>query len=342
MISEGENLRRREANYRPLTPIHFLVRSADVFPDRAAVIDGSRCFTWRQYADRCLRLASALRRRGIAKGDTIAVLAPNTSAMLEAHFGIPMAGAVICALNVRLDASTLAFILGHSEAKILLVNRQFAGLARRSLSRSTGSEARGVYRIRLDVTDFAAVQNAVAAAVSRFGCVDILVNNAGWDMAKPFVETAPDCWDKVIAVNLKGPLNLHRAVLPHMLRTGEGKIINIGSDAGRVGSCGEAVYSACKGGLIAFTKTIARECATKNIVVNAVCPGPTDTPLLHSFAGDGEYGKRIFDRLQQAIPLKRLGQPADLPGVIAFLASDDANFITGQTISVSGGLTMHG
>jgi 2-hydroxycyclohexanecarboxyl-CoA dehydrogenase len=212
----------------------------------------------------------------------------------------------------------------------------------RSLSRSTGSEARGVYPIRLDVTDFAAVQNAVAAAVSRFGCVDILVNNAGWDMAKPFVETAPDFWDKVIAVNLKGPLNLHRAVLPHMLRTGEGKIINIASDAGRVGSCGEAVYSACKGGLIAFTKTIARECATKNIVVNAVCPGPTDTPLLHSFAGDGEYGKRIFDRLQQAIPLKRLGQPADLPGVIAFLASDDANFITGQTISVSGGLTMHG
>ncbi len=124
MISESENLRRREANYRPLTPIHFLLRSADVFPDRVAVIDGARNFTWRQYADRCLRLASALRRRGIAKGDTVAVLAPNTPAMLEAHFGIPMAGAVICALNIRLDASTLAFILGHSEAKILLANRQ--------------------------------------------------------------------------------------------------------------------------------------------------------------------------------------------------------------------------
>ena len=112
MISESENLRRREANYRPLTPIHFLLRSADVFPERVAVIDGTRSFTWRQYADRCLRLASALRKRGIGKGDTVAVLAP--SAMLEAHFGIPMAGAVICALNVRLDASTLAFILGHS------------------------------------------------------------------------------------------------------------------------------------------------------------------------------------------------------------------------------------
>jgi 2-hydroxycyclohexanecarboxyl-CoA dehydrogenase len=212
----------------------------------------------------------------------------------------------------------------------------------RSLSRNTGSGGRGVYPVTLDITDFMAVQNAVVNAVSRFGSIDILVNNAGWDVARPFVETAPDFWDKVIAINLKGPLNLHRAVLPHMIRTGQGKIINIASDAGRVGSRGEAVYSACKGGLISFTKTIARECATNNIVVNAVCPGPTDTPLLRSFAGDGEYGQKIYDRLQKAIPLKRLGQPTDLPGIIAFLASDDANFITGQTISVSGGLTMHG
>lgn len=211
----------------------------------------------------------------------------------------------------------------------------------RSLSQNTGSGER-VYPVGLDITDFAAVQKTVADAVSRFGCVDILVNNAGWDIAKPFVETAPDFWDKVIAINLKGPFNLHRAVLPHMLQAGRGKIINIASDAGRVGSHGQAVYSACKGGIISFTKTIARECATRNIVVNAVCPGPTDTPLLHSFAADGEFGKKIFDRLQNAIPLKRLGQPADLPGIIAFLASDDANFITGQTISVSGGLTMHG
>ena len=134
MISESEKLRRREANYRPLTPIYFLLRSAEVFPERVAVIDGARSFTWRQYADRCLRLASALRKRGIGKGDTVAVLAPNTSAMLEAHFGIPMAGAVICALNVRLDASTLAFILGHSEARILLANRQFADLARQAVA----------------------------------------------------------------------------------------------------------------------------------------------------------------------------------------------------------------
>ena len=170
----------------------------------------------------------------------------------------------------------------------------------RSLSRNTGSAGRSAYPVRLDITDFTAVQNAVMDVVSRFGSIDILVNNAGWDVARPFVETTPDFWDKVIAINLKGPLNLHRAVLPHMIRTGQGKIINIASDAGRVGSRGEAVYSACKGGLISFTKTIARECATKNIVVNAVCPGPTDTPLLRSFAGDGEYGKKIYDRLPES------------------------------------------
>src|SRR6195256_450356 len=137
MTSESENLRRREANYRPLTPIHFLLRSADVFPDRVAVIDGARSFTWRQYADRCLRLASALRKRGIGKGDTVAVLAPNTSAMLEAHFGIPMTGAVICALNVGLDASTLALILGHSEARILPAKRILACVRRCASSERT-------------------------------------------------------------------------------------------------------------------------------------------------------------------------------------------------------------
>jgi 2-hydroxycyclohexanecarboxyl-CoA dehydrogenase len=143
----------------------------------------------------------------------------------------------------------------------------------RALSQSMGSGGRGAYPVRLDITDFTAVQQAVEEAVSRFGCVDILVNNAGWDAAKPFLETAPDFWDKVIAINLKGPLNLHHAVLPHMIRTGQGKIINIASDAGRVGSSGEAVYSACKGGLISFTKTIARECAARNTVVNAFAPG---------------------------------------------------------------------
>ncbi|MEP9351393.1 glucose 1-dehydrogenase [Xanthobacter sp. KR7-225] len=199
-----------------------------------------------------------------------------------------------------------------------------------------------VLPLAFDITSFEDVAAAVARAQAEFGRLDILVNNAGWDIAKPFVETDPELWDKIIAINLRGPLNLHKAVLPALIAGGGGKIVNIASDAGRVGSSGESVYSACKGGLIAFSKTIARECARDNVRVNVVCPGPTDTPLLRSFVGEGEFGQKIYDGLRKAIPLKRLGEPDDLPGIIAFLASADADFITGQVISVSGGLTMHG
>jgi 2-hydroxycyclohexanecarboxyl-CoA dehydrogenase len=194
----------------------------------------------------------------------------------------------------------------------------------------------------LDITDHAAVATAIRATHDELGRIDILVNNAGWDIAMQFTDSTPEFWDKVIAINLKGPLNLQHAVVPIMIAAGGGKIINIASDAGRVGSSGESVYSACKGGIIAFSKTLARETARKDVRVNVVCPGPTDTALLRSFAGEGEYGQKIYDGLKRAIPLKRLGQPEDIPGMVAFLASDDANFITGQVISVSGGLTMHG
>lgn len=199
-----------------------------------------------------------------------------------------------------------------------------------------------VLPLAFDISRFEDVAGAGAQAVEHFGKIDILVNNAGWDIAKPFLETEPELWDKIIAINLRGPLNLHKAVLPHLIAGGGGKVINIASDAGRVGSSGESVYSACKGGLIAFSKTVARECARDNVRVNVVCPGPTDTALLRSFVGEGEYGQKIYDKLQKAIPLKRLGQPDDIPGMIAFFASSDADFITGQVISVSGGLTMHG
>lgn len=203
--------------------------------------------------------------------------------------------------------------------------------------------ARGdILPLAFDITRFEDVTTAVEKAARHFGKIDILVNNAGWDIAKPFLDSEPDLWDKIIAINLRGPLNLHKAVLPHLIAAGGGKVINIASDAGRVGSSGESVYSACKGGLIAFSKTVAREYARDNVRINVVCPGPTDTALLRSFVGEGEYGQKIYDRLQKAIPLKRLGQPDDIPGMIAFFASDDANFITGQVISVSGGLTMHG
>ena len=193
-----------------------------------------------------------------------------------------------------------------------------------------------------DITCYEDVVEAVGKAKDHFGRIDILVNNAGWDVAKPFLEIDFDLWDKIIAINLRGPLNLHRAVLPHLIAGGGGKIINIASDAGRVGSYGESVYSACKGGLIAFSKTIAREYALDNVRVNVVCPGPTDTTLLRSFLTEGEFGQRIYNGLHKAIPLKRLGQADDLPGMIAFFASSDAEFITGQVISVSGGLTMNG
>ena len=194
----------------------------------------------------------------------------------------------------------------------------------------------------LDITDHAAVTLTIRRVHAERGRIDILVNNAGWDAALQFVETTPEFWDKVIAINLRGPLNLHHAVVPLMIDAGGGKIINIASDAGRVGSSGESVYSACKGGIIAFSKTLARETARKDVRVNVVCPGPTDTALLRSFMGEGEYGQKIYEGLKRAIPLRRLGQPEDIPGIVAFLASDDASFITGQVISVSGGLTMHG
>lgn len=194
----------------------------------------------------------------------------------------------------------------------------------------------------LDITNHERVVRRIGSIAESLGGIDALVNNAGWDLPVQFLESSPEFWNKVIAINLVGPLNLHHAVLPHMISRGGGMVVNIASDAGRVGSSGEAVYSACKGGIIAFTKTIARECANHNIRVNTVCPGPTDTALLQSFGGDGEYGKKLYEGLKRAIPLKRLGKPEDVAGIVVFLSSPEAGFITGQTISVSGGLTMHG
>ena len=190
----------------------------------------------------------------------------------------------------------------------------------------------------VDITDYAAVQKAVAAA----GPVDILVNNAGWDMFKPFLKTDPAFWQKIIAINLVGPMNLMHCVLPGMVARGGGKVVNIASDAGRVGSSGEGPYSACKGGIIAMTKTLARELATKGVRLNTVCPGLTETAMLESFMQGAGNPDKLREAFTRAVPIGRLGKPADIAGAVLFLASDDAEFITGQTISVSGGLTMHG
>jgi 2-hydroxycyclohexanecarboxyl-CoA dehydrogenase len=194
----------------------------------------------------------------------------------------------------------------------------------------------------VDITDYDAVGKAIAQFEKDAGPTDVLVNNAGWDKFVNFVDTTPELWDQIIAINLRGPVNMSHVVLKGMVARGHGRVVNIASDAGRVGSSQEAVYSACKGGIIAFTKTVAREVARKGITLNAVCPGPTETPLLAAAAGEGERGERMRAALINAIPMKRVGQPDDIPGAVCFLASDDAAFITGQTISVSGGLTMHG
>jgi 2-hydroxycyclohexanecarboxyl-CoA dehydrogenase len=192
-----------------------------------------------------------------------------------------------------------------------------------------------------DISDYDAVSRAVDSFETSFGPVSFLVNNAGWDRARNFLDSAPHFWRKVVAVNLFGPLNVSHVVLRGMAARGFGRVVNIASDAGRVGSSGEAVYSACKGGIIALTKTLARELVGKGVILNTICPGPTDTAILRSFL-EGPEGARIAEGLKRAIPMRRLGVPEDYPGLVAFLLSDDAAYITGQTISVSGGLTMHG
>ncbi len=192
-----------------------------------------------------------------------------------------------------------------------------------------------------DISDYEAVGRVIESFEAASGPIACLVNNAGWDRASAFLDTTPEFWRKVIAINLHGPLNVSHVVLRGMAARGFGRVVNIASDAGRVGSSGEAVYSACKGGMIAFAKTIARELVSKGIIVNTLCPGPTDTAILRSFL-EGPDGARIAEGLKRAIPMRRLGVPEDYPGLVAFLLSDDAAYITGQTISVSGGLTMHG
>jgi 2-hydroxycyclohexanecarboxyl-CoA dehydrogenase len=216
---------------------------------------------------------------------------------------------------------------------IVDVDGEAATTVAREIGRATGVAA--------DVSDLPAVRAAVAAVEAALGPVDVLVNNAGWDRIQPFVENDPALWDRLIAINLKGVLHATRAVLDGMIARERGRIISISSDAGRAGSTGEAVYSACKAGVIGFSKALAREVARHGITVNVVCPGPTETALLAEVTA-GERGAKIIEAMRRAIPLKRLGQPEDVAGAVAFFASDEAAYVTGQVLSVSGGLTMVG
>ena len=203
---------------------------------------------------------------------------------------------------------------------------------------AAGGRAVGV---AADVTDLDALRRAVAAVEGGLGPLDVLVNNAGWERLHPFVESDPALWDRLIAVNLKGVLNATRAALDGMIARGRGRVVSVSSDAGRVGSTGESVYSACKAGVIGFSKALAREVARHGITVNVVCPGPTDTQLLADVMV-GERGARILEGMRRGIPMRRLASPEDVAGAVAYLASDEAGYVTGQVLSVSGGLTMVG
>jgi 2-hydroxycyclohexanecarboxyl-CoA dehydrogenase len=233
-------------------------------------------------------------------------------------------------------AKAIALRLGEEGAVVGALDLDGAGAAQTAAEIARGGGRAHGYAA--DIADGDVVERAVAAFERDAGAIGGLVNGAGWDRAGNFLETSPTDWRRIIDVNLYGPLHVTRAVLRRMAAARSGRIVSLTSDAGRVGSSGEAVYAACKGGIAAFSKSIAREHARDGISVNVVAPGPTDTPLFASFDASGT----LAPALARAIPMRRLARPGDYPGLVAFLLSDEAAFITGQTISVSGGLTMHG
>jgi len=244
--------------------------------------------------------------------------------------------------------SRVAFVTGGAGGMGQAVSRILASAGHRvavadltaDMGRAVATEIDGI-AVQLEITNPDSVAAAVAKTEAELGPVDICVNCAGWDEMKPFIEIDEAFLQKVLDINLAGPIRVVRAVLPGMLDRKWGRIINIASDAGRVGSSLESVYSAAKGGLIAFTKTIARESARAGgITANSICPGPTDTPMLRGVAEASDDGERVIQAMTRAVPLRRLGKPEDIAAAVGFLASDEAGYITGQTLSVSGGLTM--
>jgi 2-hydroxycyclohexanecarboxyl-CoA dehydrogenase len=208
------------------------------------------------------------------------------------------------------------------------------GAAANDIARALGDDAAA---IEVDITARASVERALATTEGRFGAVDVLVNNAGIDEIEPFLTSKEATWERIVAVNFFGTVRCCHVVVPGMVERRRGRVVNIASDAGRVGSSGEAVYSGSKGGVIAFSKALARETASAGVSVNVVCPGPTDTPLLDQVA---QASQKLYDGLAGAVPMKRIGQPGDIAPAVVFLASDGAAYITGQAVSVSGGLTM--
>lgn len=233
----------------------------------------------------------------------------------------------------------IATTLGADGFKVAVVDLKLE--AAQATAQSIVDAGGTALAVQADVTDTESVQAAVKTVTEELGPIEVVVNNAGWDDFMPFLATTEDFWDKVLDINFKGQLRVIQAVVPGMVERGFGRVVNIGSDAGRVGSSLEAVYSGAKGGIIAFTKTLAREVATKGVTANTVCPGPTDTPALRTFtANSGQDAEKVLAGMTRAVPMKRLAQPGDVAAAVAFFASDAAGYVTGQTLSVSGGLTM--
>lgn len=219
-------------------------------------------------------------------------------------------------------------ILDLIEENAQAVKKEVEALGRKALA------------LRVDLTQQQQVNQAIEKIKGDLGPINVLVNNAGWDKLEPFLDSQPETWEKIISINFKAVLYTCKAVLPQMVAQGSGKVVNIGSDAGRGGSTGEAVYSGTKGAIIAFSKSLAREMARHHVNVNAVCPGLTETPLLEEVRSTSEKTHKVIDAITRAIPLGRVGAPEDIANAVAFLASPKADYITGQTLSVSGGLTM--
>jgi 2-hydroxycyclohexanecarboxyl-CoA dehydrogenase len=232
--------------------------------------------------------------------------------------------------------------IGRATALLLARNgaRVFVGdvdaIRGQAVAAEAAKDGLPIEYLELELTSPASIAAFADTVHQRVARLDVLVNGAGWDSTGPFMENPPEIWDKMIAINLLGAVRLSRAVLPPMIAAGQGKIVNIASDAGRVGSAGETVYAAAKGGLIAFTKSLAREMARHRINVNCVCPGPTDTPLFRTLAD------RLQDALTRAIPFRRIATPEEIAEAVMFFASPRSDYITGQVLSVSGGLTMAG
>ncbi|HSC00091.1 MAG TPA: 3-oxoacyl-ACP reductase FabG [Burkholderiaceae bacterium] len=241
--------------------------------------------------------------------------------------------AVVTGAASGIGAATAKALAGAGASVIVADVQKDKGEAQAAALREAGGKARYLY---VDMTDAKSIAAFADAVQTQLGTPDVLVNGAGWGTTHPFWEGTPELWDKIIGLNFVGPMRLTKAFLPAMIQRASGRIVNIASDAGRVGSLGETVYSGAKGGLIAFTKSLAREVARYQICVNCVCPGPTDTPLMAAVP------EKVTEALKKAIPFRRLGKPEEVADAVLFFSGDTASYVTGQVLSVSGGLTMAG